>query len=261
VSEAQRHLSEVMGRTAPRYDRAGPPFFTNVADRLLERVRVPPAADVLDVATGPGVMLSRLAHVHGRLVGIDLSRAMIEEARIRLAQTVELYEMDAEALDFSDDSFDFVMCSVALQQLPHPERAVAEFYRVLRPGGAAASAVFGQTDPRWHAKDVLLRRLVPPLPRVGKALDAPTLDRLFADAGFVAVRTDADHLDIVFPDEHSWLETAWSHGERRALEAMDERAYATFSAELPDALRPARERDGLTHWRPEVIFIVGAKPA
>jgi ubiquinone/menaquinone biosynthesis C-methylase UbiE len=252
-----------MGRSASAYDRVRPQFFREVATHLVGLLTIKRDARVLDVATGPGVALSEVWRLHpsAELTGIDLSAPMIEEARSRLAALggmADLRVMDAEKLEFPDSSFDHVFCGSALYQFPHPDRAASEFDRVLRSGGTVAVSVFAGEDPRWEQKNELFGRYAPDLERVGQRFDRRSLQRLLRSAGFVDVEVSSHHFDFAFADADHWLASAWIHGERRALESMSEQVLREFEAQLPGALASAREADGALHWRPEVVFAVGA---
>jgi ubiquinone/menaquinone biosynthesis C-methylase UbiE len=94
--------------------------------------------DVLDVGTGPGVVAFILAEMGHRVTGIDLSKEMLQYAQnnadlLNLNVTFKLG--DAEKLPFEDESFDAVVNRHVLWTLPQPERAISEWFRVLRPGG------------------------------------------------------------------------------------------------------------------------------
>ena len=94
---------------------------------------------VLEVGVGTGISLPMYAP-HVRIFGTDISEAMLAKARERVAQrklkNVEgLAVMDAENLEFADDSFDVVMAQYVVTAVPNPEKALDEFARVLRPGG------------------------------------------------------------------------------------------------------------------------------
>src|SRR5690625_1059578 len=96
--------------------------------------------DVLDVATGTGDLAFELAgHGPGRsITGLDFSAGMLELARRKNAAGgfgVTFTEGDAQELPFADCSFDLVMIAYGLRNLEEPRRGLAEFYRVLRPGG------------------------------------------------------------------------------------------------------------------------------
>jgi ubiquinone/menaquinone biosynthesis C-methylase UbiE len=93
--------------------------------------------DVLEVGVGTGLNLDSYPD-DVSLTGVDLSPGMLEHARRRAAasgRTVSLHVGDAQRLDFPDASFDTVVCTFALCAIPDERRAIAEMWRVLRPGG------------------------------------------------------------------------------------------------------------------------------
>ncbi len=92
---------------------------------------------VLEVAVGTGLNLPLYADGQS-VVGIDLSAEMLAIARRRAGETgrdVELREGDAHELPFDDGSFDSVLATYSLCNIPDTHRALAEMHRVLRPGG------------------------------------------------------------------------------------------------------------------------------
>src|SRR3954468_3403897 len=93
----------------------------------------------LEGGVGTGISLPLYAP-HLRIFGTDISEAMLDKARQRVAEgglkNVEgLAVMDAEKLEFPDNSFDVVMAQYVVTAVPNPEVALDEFARVLRPGG------------------------------------------------------------------------------------------------------------------------------
>lgn len=125
--------------------------------RMLEMLAPQPGERLLDVATGPGVLLAELASRPDRpdeAVGIDSSSEMLALAP-PLPDGWELDHADATELPFGDDSFDLVTASYLLHVLREPERwrAVAEIARVLRPGGRLGSITI--TPPRSAIMRVL----------------------------------------------------------------------------------------------------------
>lgn len=94
---------------------------------------------ILEVGVGTGISLTYYSPT-SRVFGIDLSEQMLMKARERVAEQglthVEgLAVMDAENLDIPDASFDVVSAQYVVNTVPHPERALHEFARVLKPGG------------------------------------------------------------------------------------------------------------------------------
>jgi len=133
-TERMRRLWE---KQAPRYDQRialwEKILFGDGRRWVCSRAR----AEVLEVAIGTGRNLA--FYPEGvRLTGIDLSPAMLERARERageLGMEVDLREGDAQDLPFPGGSFDTVVCTLSLCNVPDDRRAVAEMKRVLKAGG------------------------------------------------------------------------------------------------------------------------------
>lgn len=126
--------------------RALYPYILEEAKRSLAGVCTP---HVLDVGCGTGALSEQLlaALPDCRLTGIDLSSAMVERARIRLAARAEVIEGDAESLPFRDESFDLVVCNDSFHHYPDPDRAAFQMWRVLRRGGALVMGDAWQPAP------------------------------------------------------------------------------------------------------------------
>jgi phosphatidylethanolamine/phosphatidyl-N-methylethanolamine N-methyltransferase len=114
-----------------------------------------PGNRVLEVGVGTGLALPRYLP-EKRITGIDLSAEMLAQARKRVAQlglcNVEaLREMDAEATDFADGSFDIAVAMFVASVVPHPPRLLAEMRRVVRPGGTIlfVNHFAAEAGPRW----------------------------------------------------------------------------------------------------------------
>lgn len=94
--------------------------------------------DALDVGCGTGFLSLELAARGHRVTGIDLAPAMLEAARRKAAERgvdIRFEEGDAEQVPFPAGSFDLVISRHVLWTLPHPEAAIDDWIRVLRPGG------------------------------------------------------------------------------------------------------------------------------
>ncbi len=110
---------------------------------------------VLDVATGTGRLTDTLftqAQYRGRLVGLDLSRKMLEQAVVLTkpwGDRITYLWQDASTLPFPDATFDAVSCLEALEFMPDPDRVLAEMVRVLRPGGVLLTTNRIGSGVRW----------------------------------------------------------------------------------------------------------------
>jgi len=111
-------------------------------DRILDLV-IPggQVLDALDCGCGTGFLSLELAGRGHRVTGVDFAPAMVARARSKAAAqglVVRFEEADAEQLPFAPKSFDLVISRHVLWTLPHPEAAIDEWIRVLRPGGRLA---------------------------------------------------------------------------------------------------------------------------
>ena len=135
--EETEPVRRVYEREAGKYDRN-----VRIPERLLfaggrQWVCARAEGEVLEIAVGTGLNLPH--YPDGvRLTGIEFVPAMLDIARrraVELGRPVELRLGDAQALEFEDDSFDTVVCTLSLCTIPDDRAAVAEVRRVLRPGG------------------------------------------------------------------------------------------------------------------------------
>ncbi len=115
--------------------------------RLVAAAGLAPGAAVLDVGCGAGVTVVHLTDDHGLLAtGLDASRQRIAQAA-EARPNLDFVAGRAEALPFTDTSFDAVLCECVLSTLDDPGVALAELARVLRPEGAAlVSDVYTRTE-------------------------------------------------------------------------------------------------------------------
>jgi SAM-dependent methyltransferase len=119
-----RHLGEVTARCVPD---------------LIRAVNLKAGDEVLDVACGAGYVAAAARNIGADPIGVDFSAAQVRLAR-QTHPLIRFIEGDAEVLPFADRQFDVVLNAFGMPHVPHPPRAAAEAFRVLKPDGRFAYA-------------------------------------------------------------------------------------------------------------------------
>jgi ubiquinone/menaquinone biosynthesis C-methylase UbiE len=270
MTEVKNRISEVFDRTASTYDQFGPRFFSYFGERLVALARIKPGSKVLDVATGRGALLFPAANAtgpSGMVVGIDLSPEMVRQTQLELrqdtAKNIIVECMDTEDLKFPDNSFDHILCGFSLFFFPALGRALAEFERVLRPGGQVAISIWGQGDTRWNWIGQVYEKFKPffttnPNITPTHFHEAAILETELRRAGFQNIRTDSDAADFIYADAEEWWNVQWSHVSRALLESIHPDHLDEFKKDVFQHLEAMREPDGI-HQQFSAIYALAQK--
>lgn len=202
-------------------------YFGDVAaqmiDPLLDAAGVAAGTRVLDLCCGPGYVAARARERGASPIGIDYSSEMVALAKESYPD-IAFHEGDAESLHFEDRSFEAVVMNLGLHHIVHPERALAEAARVLRPEGRLAFTVWASpSDSIAHriifeaVKAHGRLDVVPEGPPMFRFSDAQECQDVCAAAGLsdVTVRT----LQLVWdvPAPHGLIEAGQAGGVRLAM--------------------------------------------
>ena len=182
VDKSEARIQQMFGAIAARYDFLNH-FLSLGTDRYwrwrtVRRVRPAAEGPILDVCTGTGDLAFAFAKASPQgvnVIGADFCREMLDVAetkrkrRPRIADRVTFVEADAQRLPFDDGRFQIVSVAFGLRNVCNPDAALAEFARVLRPGGRLAVLEFSMPTVQplkglygWYFRSVL--------PRVGRTL-------------------------------------------------------------------------------------------
>jgi len=164
MTDARRLNEARFSQTAGRYARSGITERHAQQEALL-RLTAPEAHDrLLDVACGPGALLAVYAPRVRHAVGVDLTMAMLREARARRDRgSIALVRAEAERLPFADGTFSIVVTTWAVHHFGEPRRVLGEMARVCRPGGrVAVGDLVGSEDDAKRARQNRIERLRDP---------------------------------------------------------------------------------------------------
>jgi len=233
----------------------------HVGATMVDAVDPQPGETMLELAAGPGdtgfTAAARLGDT-GRLISTDVAPEMVAAAEARGRElgltNVDYRAVDAQSIDLPDASVDGVLCRWGYMLVPDPARALAETFRVLRPGGRVGFVVWAEADANPWGTAVgrtllsldLIERPHPDSPGPFRLGDAARVRDLVIAAGFgeptlTDVRITWRHASV---DEY-WAVTAdLSYLLTTALDTLDETTLAQVRAGTGDALAEFTEADG-----------------
>ena len=247
-----------------------------IGDRMCELAHIGPGQRVLDIATGlgePALTAAQWVGPSGHVLATDITPEMLNFGKSRAAdmglRNLEFRQMDAEAIDLPDDSFDAVLCRFGLMFLPNLDADLRAILRVLVPGGWFAAAVWSTADkvPSSDiARSTIMRELqMPPTPS-GQfdafSLSDPVVlkDRL-ARVGFVDLHVETMYAHYEWPSPDAYVEFA------QDMLAIVRTALADLSpgrkSQILDAIREAASRyqtqDGTVQAHSEAFVVAGRR--
>lgn len=198
---------------------------------LVDMIHPRPDWLVLDVATGAGHTALTFASHTAQVIATDLTAGMLtktaELAAVRRLTNLRAWQADAEALPFAANSFDLVTCRLAFHHFPQPDRALAEFGRVLKPGG-----LLGFTDNITTPDEVAAYYY-----NAYEKLRDPShhwvypLEQMQAMMSQAGLRIEAIHRLSKEFEFHRWA-------DRQHVTPEDKGRLLAMMDHIPDALRP-----------------------
>ncbi len=167
---------------------------------------------IIDIACGTGLVsfpAAELVGENGFLLGTDISDKMVELssaiANEKKLSNIQFERMDAEQLNVEDESFDIALCALGLMYVPDPVKAISEMRRVIKPGGHAVAAVWGQRKNCGWADlfEIVDKRVTSEVcPMFFNLGNIDSLKRHFEKGGFRNIQTERiNHILFYATDE------------------------------------------------------------
>jgi ubiquinone/menaquinone biosynthesis C-methylase UbiE len=244
-----------------------PALFQAWTGVVADAAEIGPGQSVLDVACGTGVLACAVAErvePDGSVVGLDPNEEMLQVAR-RKSDTIEWRTGRAEAIPFSNETFDAVVSQFGIMFFEDPAGALWEMMRVLQPGGRLAVAVCDalENSPGYAAFEDLLRRLFGD--RVADGFRAPfvlgdaqRLHSLCSDAGIFDAKVTRHDGMVRFASIRSLISTeracVWTLGG-----LLDVEQFQTLAKESERTLQKFVGKDGALAFAMPALIVTAAK--
>ncbi len=243
-----------------------PALFLPWAGHVATAAAIAPGESVLDVACGTGVLARealKRVQPEGLVTGIDRNEGMLAAAK-RASPEIDWELGVVEAMPFSDNKFDAVVSQFGLMFFDDRIAALTEMWRVLRPGGRLAVAVWDALErtPGYADMTALLQRLFGD--QAADALRAPyvlgdpdALLSLFEEAAIVGAQIQT--LDGVarFPSIEAWVHTdvkGWT-----LADMINDAQYEILKREAQLALKPHALADGSVEFQAPAHIVTATK--
>jgi ubiquinone/menaquinone biosynthesis C-methylase UbiE len=209
-------------------------FTAGAASTLLEMAKVGSGDEVAIIACGPGYGMDLASDLGAKPLGIDFSESMLTTARQKYPGH-KFEQGDAENLVHESNSFDAIVCPFGVLHFAYPNKALSEFFRVLKPGGRMVYSVWTslEQNPFFNmamstiAKHGTLDVAMPPGPQMFGYADGSRAKRELTDIGFIDIKVNALPL-IGRSDDPQFLVDSLKHSTVRTKMALD--------AQTPEAL-------------------------
>lgn len=177
------------------YEATAHSFTVRFAERALDEAALPEGARVLDVATGTGALAIAAARAGARVLATDFSLGMVQRVRSHGLANLEARQMDGQALDLPDASFDAAFSNFGVMLFPDWRAGLAEMARVVRPGGLGSVGTW--KDPGGAASNLLLFQVCEVLfPEIEASAPLGGMNEFREPERFRAAMTTAGFADV-----------------------------------------------------------------
>ncbi|MBP3191869.1 class I SAM-dependent methyltransferase [Natronogracilivirga saccharolytica] len=248
--ELQRRVQRYgWDKAAGYYDNSWREQLKPARDRLMETAELKAGERVLETACGSGLVTFRIAAEtgpEGEVVATDISGEMVEQAKnengSQHTRNISFMRMDAGQLELDDDQFDAALCCLGIMYMPDPLTSMQEMYRVLKPGGRAVVAIWGERkNCGWADIFPIVDNKVASdvCPMFFQQGTGNTMEYTFREAGFRDIESSRFNVNLHFTSPEHLLTAAFLGGPvALAYNKFDELTREEAHQEYLDSVAP-----------------------
>lgn len=228
----------IFDRASYTYSSIGPNYFNYFGKRLVELSKTKKGDIVLDVAMGRGASLfpaCETVGVVGKVIGVDFSEGMVIETKKVLGNkemnNTEVFQMDAENLNFDEATFDNVICGLSIQFFSDYKKSINEMFRVLKLGGKVGISTWKKKEGKPGIIGEIASKYLPTTIQVrdkpnNQAYkpdfgDEQFLQSILSEVGFKNINIINERRMFYYHDCEEWWNEQWSHAGRVTFEMID----------------------------------------
>jgi ubiquinone/menaquinone biosynthesis C-methylase UbiE len=237
--------------------------------KLLEFANINGGERIIDIASGTGLVsfpAAELTGSNGYVLGTDISDKMVELSiaivKERNISNLHFERMDAEELTAKDETFDIALCALGLMYVTDYLKALKEMHRVLKAGGSAVAAVWGQRNNCGWADlfEIVDRRVSSEVcPMFFNLGNAGMLQNYFAAAGFTDIKEERISNILFYASDEDAIGAAFLGGPvALAYNKFTDEVKRQVQQEYIDSITPFKKDNG--YYVPgEFVVVAGCK--
>lgn len=262
-------------KVAPNFGEVGPKYWDYFGTKLVELSNISKGARVLDIGMGRGASLFPALDKVGKdgyVIGIDSSEMMVNETYKDIFNrnicNAEVKNMNAQYLEFKEETFDNIICGFGFGYLMISEEKLNGILRLLKKGGQVGFSIWGiQHDQEWLTE--IVNKYLSPVKsdkNISKA-ELPKFDtvddisKILNDFGFINIKVHYENSEVIYIDEEEWWQEMWTNAVRGIFEQIEDLGsdvFTEFKNNVHKGLEKFNKGNGLSFDMP-VIYAFGDK--
>lgn len=254
-TQRKAQIKKTFDTVAEGYGSTGMEFFHHAAAQLPGIFQLRGDEQILDVATGTGIAATAIApHVpRGKVIGIDLSEAMLAQAKARAQNlgisNLELCSMDMQNIGFADGHFDAANCSFGIFFLPDMAGLLRHIASKVKPAGQVVASTFyeGAFQPNVDLFFERIQRygVTPPELSWKQICTEEKFRALYKEAGLSDLHIQRHDIGYFLKDVEAWWRVIWYAGFRGLVAQLSAEQLVEFKQTHLAEIAALRSEQGI----------------